>query len=394
MPKKTTDPQTVTCLKQNLAKALTISGKAVAARSTLPILGHVLLKADAARLHLTGTNLEIALTARAGAKLEGEPFSITLPAKTFTDVVHTLPDDETVTLDYIPKTQTVSIRSGSFNTNLKGLAPDEFPLVPDLGDEGFTLASADLRAAIERVVFAAATDEGRPLLTGILFHSDPKANTLTLAAADGFRLAVVKLPAPGLPAFTAIVPAHAFDHTILNPLLAGDELTHLVLLGPNGTPDRLGFRCGPIEMIANLIEGIFPDYQNVIPKRQALTVTADVAALQRASKAADVIARDNGRTLRLALVPQQATDSGVIPSGLELKATSSETGDHFSFVHADYEGAPLELGLNNKFLLDALNAIGDERVILEFKDTTSPILLRPAVGDDYLSLIMPMHVGK
>ena len=289
MPKKqpTDQPRHVTCLKQNLSRALTIACKAVAPRSTLPILGHVLLKADDGRLHLTGTNLEVALTARAGAKLEGDLWAVTLPAKTFADVVHALPDDDAdaVTLDYLPKTQTVSIHSGSFNTNLKGIAAEEFPLVDEIGDGGFTLESIALRDAVERTIFAAATDEGRPVLSGVLFRSDPKANALTLAAADGFRLAVSTLPAPqSLPDFSLIVPARSL--AMFLPLLAEDELTHVVVLnGHDGTPDRIGFRCGATEMIARLVEGAFPDYQAVIPKQSALSVTVDIAALQSASKA-------------------------------------------------------------------------------------------------------------
>ena len=392
----TDQPRHVTCLKQNLSRALTIACKAVAPRSTLPILGHVLLKADDGRLHLTGTNLEVALTARAGAKLEGDPWAVTLPAKTFADVVHALPDDETITLDYLPKTQAVSIHGGSFNTNLKGIAAEEFPLVDEIGDGGFTLESIALRNAVERTIFAAATDEGRPVLSGVLFRYDPKAPALTLAAADGFRLAVSTLLAPpAMPDFKLIVPARSL--AMLLPLLVEDELTHVVVLnGHDGTPDRIGFRCGATEMIARLVEGAFPDYQAAIPKKSALSVTVDIAALQCAAKAADVIARDNGRTLRFSLVPQQATPDGVIPSGLELVATSAEIGDHRSFVHADVAGGPLAMGLNNKYLLDALNAMpdDDERVVMEFNTDASPIVLRPAAGDNYLSLIMPMHLGK
>jgi DNA polymerase-3 subunit beta len=198
-----------------------------------------------------------------------------------------------------------------------------------------------------------------------------------------------------MPDFKLIVPARSL--AMLLPLLAEDELTHVVVLnGHDGTPDRIGFRCGATEMIARLVEGAFPDYQAVIPKQSAISVTVDIAALQSASKAADVIARDNGRTLRFSLVPQQATPDGVIPSGLELVATSAEIGDHRSFVHADVAGGPLAMGLNNKYLLDALNAMpdDDERVVMEFNTAASPIVLRPAVGVNYLSLIMPMHLGK
>src|SRR5262245_6543358 len=177
----------VSCLQENLAKGLSIVSRAVASRSTLPVLGNILLATDNGRLRLSATNLELGVTCWIGAKIEEEG-STTLPSKTLVDLVNTLPQ-EPVQMNLVTRTQTVSLKCGRIQTNIKGIDAQEFPLVPITNvDDAIQLNVADLREMISQVVFAAATDEARPILTGILLQID--RDRLTLSAADGFRLAV------------------------------------------------------------------------------------------------------------------------------------------------------------------------------------------------------------
>ncbi|HRE28006.1 MAG TPA: hypothetical protein PK954_15305, partial [Anaerolineales bacterium] len=156
-----------TCLQDNLSKGLGIVSRAVSARSTLPVLGNILLATDNAQIRLSATNLELAVTCWIGAKIEDEG-SVTLPAKTLVDLVNTLPG-EPVSLALTARTQTVNLNCGRIKASIKGIDAQEFPSIPpaDL-DKSIQLNVEDLRSMIQSVIFAAATDETRPVLTGVL----------------------------------------------------------------------------------------------------------------------------------------------------------------------------------------------------------------------------------
>ena len=183
----------VSCLQENLAKGLGIVGRAVSPRSTLPVLGNVLLATDAGRLKLSATNLEVGINCWIGAKVE-EDGAITVPARTLIDLVNALPP-ERVDMELIVRTQTLNLRAGRSESNIKGIDAQEFPIVPVAeGEGGIPIEPDVLRTAIQQVAFAAATDESRPILTGVLAKFED--SHLTLAAADGFRLSVRTLPLP------------------------------------------------------------------------------------------------------------------------------------------------------------------------------------------------------
>jgi DNA polymerase-3 subunit beta len=396
---KTTEitPKTA-LLSGNFAKALSTAGKAVANKSTLPVLGNILLKTDSdARLQVTGTNLEIALTAYCGARNTGE-WSLTLPAKTLTDIVALLPDDA-VELEYQTRTASLVIRSGTFVTTLKGLTAEEFPLIPAVGTEGFFLLAELLADALRSVLFATGDDD-RPILAGVLITA--ANNTLTFVAADGFRLAEYTLRVPvGLPEFKIIVPAVACAALIKQ--LNSDETAHVVIFKNDGKPNRLGVRCGSTEFVAQLIEGEYPDYTNIVPQESTLQTQFSVADLRQTCKAADIIARDNAHTLRLTVHPEPRSVSkgqrdgakaGPLPAGLSLISKSAELGEHRSFVPATVEGPQLDIAFNAKYLLDGLNAIATEQAVLALNTPTTPGVLRPVGADNYQVVLMPMTVGK
>ena len=198
----------ISCLQENLAKGLSIVGRAVAARSTLPVLGNILLASDGGRLRLSATNLELGVTVWIGGKVEQDG-STTVPAKTFVDLINALPADR-VDMSYVVRTQTLNVKCGAFNNDIKCIDAQEFPIIPraDL-DQGIQLNVEDLKEMINQVVFAAATDDARPILTGVLAKID--GGEVTLAAADGFRLAVrtAHLSAPTGSPLQAIIPARA-----------------------------------------------------------------------------------------------------------------------------------------------------------------------------------------
>ena len=200
----------VSVLQENLAHGLSIVSRAVSPRSTLPVLGNILLATDEGRLRLSATNLELGITCWIGAKIEEEG-STTVPARTFTDLVSTLPPDR-VNMDLSVRTQNMNVRCGSSNTDLKCIDSQEFPPmpVPDL-EGGIQLNVGDFKEMIHQVVFAASTDEARPILTGVLLTVE--GNEITMATADGFRLSVrsAELSNPIDNPINAVIPARALS---------------------------------------------------------------------------------------------------------------------------------------------------------------------------------------
>lgn len=373
------------CLQENLAKGLSVVSRAVAARSTLPVLGNVLVATDAGRIKLSATNLELGITAWIGGKVE-EDGATTVPAKTFVDLVNTLPAD-LVEITYAVRTQTLNVKCGAFNNDIKCIDAQEFPIIPlaDL-DQGIQLNVEDLREMIHHVVFAAATDDARPILTGVLAKIE--GGEMTLAAADGFRLAVrtAHLSAPTGEPISAIIPARALAELAR---VAGDQPEPVVMTLP---PNRgqVIFHLANVEIVSQLIEGNYPDYQQIIPRSYATRTVMPTAALRKACKAADIFAREAANTARVRVT----AGSELQPGQVEVSATAAETGHNEATVDATVEGVPIEIAFNVKYLLDVLNVIDSENVALETTTSTSPGVIRPVGRNDYLYVAMPMHLGK
>ena len=220
----------LTCLQENLNKGLAVVGRAVATRTTLPITNNVLLIADEGRLKLVGTNLEMAISCWIGAKIEEEG-SITVPARLLTEFVGSLPAD-TISVTLSPQTKTLGLKCARFEARISGVDAKDFPPIPNVDDGVTTEVEVDaLRLAINQVVFAAATEESRPVLTGVCTQFE--GNTLTLAAADGFRLAVYKMPVKNKVAqkTEVIIPARTLAE--LNRLMTDQDETVKITLNPN-----------------------------------------------------------------------------------------------------------------------------------------------------------------
>jgi DNA polymerase-3 subunit beta len=250
----------VSCLQENLARGLSTVARAVAPRSTLPVLGNVLVATEDGRLRLSATNLELGITCWIGGKVLEEG-STTVPARTFVDLVNTLPNDQ-VDMELSVRTQSLNVRSGAFNNDIKCIDAQEFPpLPPSELDDGLTLNVDDLKEMIQQVAFAASSDDARPVLTGVLAEIDD--GELTLAAADGFRLSVrtANLEDSKSDGFKAIIPARALSE--LSRVLSDGEETVTMLL-PSGRGQVI-FRGKNVEVVSQLIEGSFPDYAGIIP---------------------------------------------------------------------------------------------------------------------------------
>jgi len=373
----------LTCLQENLNKGLAIVGRAVATRTTLPITNNVLLSTDEGRLKLVATNLEMAISCWIGAKIEQEG-SITVPARLLTEFTNSLPND-TISINLSPQTKTLGLKCARFEARISGVDAKEFPPIPSVDDGITTEVEVDaLRQAINQVVFAAATEESRPVLTGVCTQFE--GNTLTLAAADGFRLAVFKITTKNKVAqkTEVIIPARTLSE--LNRLMADQEEPVKITLNPNKS--QVLFRLKSTELVSQLVQGTFPNYSQLIPKSYNTRVMVNVAEFLRATKTASIFARDGSGIVRLVVTP--GTEEN--PGRLAVSARSEEIGDDVGEIDATIEGADSKIAFNGKYLMDVLGVIKESQVALETTNPSSPGLIRPVGAENYTHVVMPMFV--
>ncbi|MFW6183310.1 MAG: DNA polymerase III subunit beta, partial [Chloroflexota bacterium] len=370
----------VSCLQENLAKGLNVVGRAVSTRSTLPVLGNVLLATDEGRLKLSATNLEIVITCWVGAKVEEEG-ATTVPARTFNDLVTALPQ-ERVELDLHEDTETLHVSCARTEANIKGIDAQEFPLVPEPEDESRVRIEASvLKEMINQVSFAAASDDARPTLTGIFTQFD--GDTLTMAATDGFRLSRRSAQFPGHvdKPRTVIVPARALEELAR---VMSDDVEELYVIMPEGR-NQIIFDLDTIVVVSQLIDGNFPDFSSVIPKGHKTRTVLNTAAFLKACKTADIFAREASHTARVSIEPGNELTSGYAT----ISATSTETGDNVVQIDAEVDGEQVELNFNVKFLTDVLSVVGSPQVALETTSSVEPGVVKSVGEDDFLHIIMP-----
>lgn len=375
----------VSCLQENLARGLSIVARAVSPRSTLPVLSNVLVATDDGRLRLSATNLELGITCWIGAKIEQEG-ATTVPARTFVDLVNTLPEDQ-VDMELSVRTQTLNVRCGSFNNDIKCIDAEEFPPMPPAElDGGINLNVADFKEMINQVTFAASHDDARPVLTGVLLELE--AEQMTLAAADGFRLSVRKanLSEPVSESLRAIIPARALNE-LARVAPDGDETIRMVLLTNRS---QVVFQVGDVEVVSQLIDGTFPDYRGIIPTSSSSRSVLPTSAFLKACKAADIFAREAAHSARLLITP----GSDLEPGTVEVSATAAETGSNETVVDATIEGESIEIAFNVRFLVDVLSVVETPNVALETTSASSPGVIKPVGRDDFLHVVMPMHLGR
>jgi DNA polymerase-3 subunit beta len=374
----------VTVLQENLAHGISTVARAVSPRSTLPVLANILVATDEGRLRLSATNLEMGITCWIGAKIEEEG-STTVPARTFTDLISTMPNPQ-VSLSLDVRTQTLNVRSGASINDIKCIDAQEFPPlpVPDF-ENAIHINVADFKEMIQQVAFAASSDEARPVLMGVLVNVDK--DTVTMAAADGFRLSVRKavLSSAVTQSVSAIVPARALLE-LARVASDGEQMIQMVL--PKGR-GQVVFRVKDVELVSQLIDGTFPDYQQIIPRSYKSRTLVSTASLLKASKQAEIFAREGSNVVRLNI-----KNSGELqPGEVEISAHSEETGSNETIVEASVDGIPLLIAFNVKFLREVLEVIKSPNVVIETSAANAPGVVRPVGDDHFLHVIMPMHLG-
>jgi DNA polymerase-3 subunit beta len=378
----------ITCLQENLSRGLAVVGRAVANRATLPVIHNVLLSVDQSMLKLSATNLEIAMTTWVGAKIEEEG-SITVPARLLSEFVNSLPNDP-INLQLDEGSGLLEISSGSSKAHINITDASEFPPIPTV-DDGIA-AEVDplvLRSAITRVAFAAATEESRPVLTGVELKLDE--SKFTMAAADGFRLAVHHgaLLKPVPEEMSVIIPARTMNE--LNRLISDREEPVEILMTPAKGQVMFRIRGGDrVEIVSQLLQGTFPNYEQLIPQSYTTRAVMDLPTVLRAARTASIFARDGSNIIRMHLMPAEADTE---PPKVEISARSEEVGDNEDTVDLDeIEGEEGKIAFNSRYLLDVLSVLEKGKIALETTTSSSPGVFKPTDSDDYIHVVMPMFV--
>ena len=378
----------VSCLQENLSRGLGIVGRAVANRATLPITQNVMLSTDQSMLKLSATNLEIAMTTWVGGRADEEG-AITVPSRLLSELVSSLPREE-IELELKPGTSVLRLTCARSEANIHGADASEFPPIPTV-EEGVA-AQIDpqvLKAAIARVAFAAATEESRPVLTGVEVKLE--GEQFSMAAADGFRLAVQHGPlVQGVDSETkVIVPARTLNE--LSRLLGDHEEPVEIMLTP--AKGQVLFRTKgneTVETVSRLLQGSFPNYEQLIPQSFKTRAIFDLEPLLRAARTASIFARDGSNIIRLQVLPAQ---DGETAGRLIISARSEEVGDHQDEVDADeIEGDEGKIAFNSRYLLDVLSVLERGKITLETTASSSPGVFKPTGSDDYVHVVMPMFV--
>ena len=364
-------------MQENLARGLQVASRAVSTRATLPVLANVLLRTEDAGLKLTATNLEIGITAWVPGRVDSEG-SLTVPARLFSDIVNGLPAGERVDLELESGTS-LRIKAGRYQTHLRGIDAEEFPVIPSPGERPTTrISQRALRRALSEVAFAAATDEARPILTGVLTHFS--GDRLTLAAADNYRIAVKTLPLlDSVEDTSLVVPARSYNE-LMRVLADSDDPVEVMLAS---SKSQILFHLEGIDLVSRLIDGQFPNYQQVLPTSHTSRAVVDRDELLKAVRLSAFIASSAANVLKLTVGDEGA--------GTVTIAAAADVGDAQGEVESANEGEGVQIAFNARYLQEALQNVDEAQLALEFSGPLSPGVIRPTGDEDYVHVIMPVR---
>jgi DNA polymerase-3 subunit beta len=376
----------ITVMQEQLQKGLGYVARAVATKTSLPVLGNILLATDRGQLKLAATNLEIGITCWIDCAIDEEG-AVTVPARLLTDFIGNLPN-EAVKLELDRRTLALNVRAARSKATVRGIDAEDFPAIPSVeGKPTALIAPEVLREAIGQVAFAAAVDESRPVLAGVQLRF--AGDQLTLSAADGFRMAVriAELTGPATEDVAIIVPAKALSELSRALSDATDPVEIVVTRGRN----QLLCRTGNIEFLSRLIDGSFPDWRQIVPSAYSTRTVLNRDALMSAAKLASYFARDNNDVVKLSIKPGNGEYA---PGSLTISANAAEVGDNTSDIDAAVEGPEGQIAFNVRYLNDVLGSLKTPQVALEMQNSASAGVIRPVGNTDSTHVIMPMHLAS
>ena len=359
----------LTVTQENLNRALTAVSRVASSKTSLPILSNILLKTENNRLLVTATNLEIASVYAIGAKVEKEG-SLTIPARLVSEFVNNLPKDNIVLKVEGSK---LDISSGKYKSTINGVAADDFPALPSITPQNtITIPSGLLKQAISQTVITASHDDTRPVLTGVLCHS--YKGKLYFAATDGYRLSERQLIATD-GEIKALIPASTLQEVAR---IIPDDIDEVTMLFDDS---QVRFQAGDVELTSRLIDGNFPDYQQLIPKTTDTTATLQTAELVRITKIASLFARESGGSVTI--------HTSLEDKAVSIHSVASQLGENTSEAEADVNSDG-SVTLNSRYLLEALSCVESPTITFGFSGKLAPCVISPVGDNTYQHIVMPL----
>ena len=373
------------CDRESLYKGVQGVERIVSTRSTLPIIGNILLEASKTKLKISANNLEIGMEVFVKANIEEEG-AVLVPAKVFSGIVSKLPDSEIIVKTLEKGVVKISYKQSNFNIN--GLSPDEFPTLPKVKEGKIISINATLFSEmIDQSVFSVSMSEDKYVLSGVLMEFGKSqvsgdASNLRMVSTDGYRLSkrASKIQGAMLLESSVIVPAKALS-----------EVSRVIQTDPSGEieitlgGDHIAFKYKDTLIVSRLIQGQFPDYKQVIPKGSETKITMNNKAFLSAIERAAVIASSSANIIKLE----------VKAGKLHVIASAPDVGNVNEVIEAEIKGGERALvAFNVRLIIDALKVIKEEKIALELSGPLSPGLMKPVGGDDYTYIIMPIRVAE
>lgn len=364
-----------TILQANFAKALSQVSRIISTRSTLPVLGNVLITAKKGKISFSATDLEVGISTQVAGKVEEEG-ELTVPARLLSDFILNNSDD---TIEVTTNETKMHLKSEHYEANISGISAEEFPTVPDAPKELFcSINRVDFVDAVKKVIIAPANDETRPTIAGVFLNFDGKS--LTLVATDSYRLAEKKLDLPEIVAERKIIVPTRTMAEVLR-LLGSIETDNISIAA---TDNQIFFIIGEVKVVSRIIEGAYPNYRQIIPTDFKIRVVANYKEYQSAIKMAALFAKDAANNIRV----KTADKNLVISSAL------AQTGDATSNVPAEIVGGEVQVAFNARYILDVLPVMSGEKISLHLNDSTTAGLIASEADKDFIYIVMPLKIDE
>ncbi|MFA6105600.1 MAG: DNA polymerase III subunit beta [Patescibacteria group bacterium] len=371
----------ISCTKENLTQALTLVSGATGKNINLPILNNILIKVSENKTEFITTNLELAVIVVVRAKIE-EIGSFTVPARTLTDIVNLLPNEN---IQFSVKDNELIVTCGKSSTKIKGTLADDFPIIPSLPTgKGYLLNAVSLKQGLSDVLSSAAKNDIRPELSGIFCYFDTNEKRVVLAATDSYRLAEKKIKLEqGDEELKIIIPAKSaqeINHLLNTTSEEGEkEKNAKILVGDN----QIVVSFNNAQIISRLVEGQYPDYTQIIPKDFNIIITADTEKFIKEMKAAGLFTTTGVNSIALNIKAK----TGVV----EISSVSSQTGEYKSELQTEIKGGDGTIMLNNRYVLDGLNNFNSAELQLKIINADSACVITPKGDESYLYIVMPIR---
>lgn len=371
----------VVLTRGDFQKGISTVQSAVAAKNTMPILANVLLEAKDKKLEFVATDLDMGVRCSVPAEVV-EKGSITLNAKKLADIIRELPEASVdIEIDDNHKVILVCQKS---NFKIHGLPKDDFPILPEVkNDKAFKVKGSLLQEMIRKTLFAVSSDETRYVLNGVFFQAEN--GKLRMVATDGHRLAFIQKKMDGKTdqKCSVIIPTKTLNELskVISEGEKGDEEKEKTV-EIMATDNQIKFVVEGVEIVSRLIEGQFPNYEQVIPKESDKKIEASTEALASATRRVAILTSEKANSIRYQAKGNKLTISSKTP----------DMGEAKEEIDVEYKGEEISIAYNSKYVLDVLKNVGTKEVSLELTQPLSPGIIRPKGDADYLCVIMPMRV--